>query len=80
MKKLLLLLLLFCFGSVSLLAQTTLEGKVTDAVTGEPILFGTVALYKNDVLITGTDTDLDGNYFFSDMDPGNYDVEVSYVG
>ena len=26
------------------------------------------------------ETDLDGNYFFSDIQPGTYDVEVSYVG
>jgi len=62
------------------MAQTSLEGKVSDAATGEAILFGTVALYKNDVLITGVDTDLDGNYFFSDVDPGTYDVEASYIG
>jgi len=80
MKKLLLLFLLVTVGTVGLIAQTTLEGTVTDATTGEPILFGTVALYKNDVLITGTETDLDGNYFFSDMDPGSYDLELSYVG
>jgi len=63
-----------------MLAQTSLEGKVTDAASGEAILFGTVALYKNDVLISGTETDLDGNYFFSDIDPGTYDIESSYIG
>jgi len=80
MKKLLLLLLFISVSTVGVLAQTTLEGTLTDAVSGEPILFGTVALYKNDVLVTGTETDLDGNYFFSDMDPGTYDLEASYVG
>lgn len=80
MKKLLLLLLMVTISTTGILAQTTLEGKISDAASGEPILFGTVALYKNDVLVTGTETDLDGNYFFSDMDPGNYDLEVSYVG
>jgi len=61
-------------------SQTSLEGKVTDAATGRSIIFGTVALYKNDVLITGVETDLDGNYFFSDVDPGTYDIQVSYIG
>jgi len=60
--------------------QTTIEGKVTDQITGEPILFGSVALFKNDVLLTGTESDLDGNYIFSGIDPGTYDIEVSYVG
>lgn len=67
-------------GGGVIYAQTTLEGTVTDADTGEGIIIGTVALYKNDVLVTGTETDFDGNFFFSDMDPGTYDIEVSYVG
>jgi len=80
MKRILLLFVLSCIAITSMMAQTSLEGKVTDAVTGEPILFGTVALYKNDVLITGVETDLDGNYFFGDIDPGTYDIEASYIG
>ena len=80
MKGILLFFVLSCISLTSIVAQTSLEGKVTDAVSGEAILFGTVALYKNDVLITGVETDLDGNYFFSDIDPGTYDLESSYIG
>lgn len=78
--KRILLLLMIGFVSWSMTAQTSLEGKVTDLESGEPIIFGSVALYKNDVLVTGTETDLDGNYSFSNIDPGTYDVEISYVG
>lgn len=77
-RVLLFLSLLFCGLFVQ--AQTSLAGKVTDEETGEPILFGNVALYKNGVLTTGTETDVNGNYSFSSIDPGTYDVEVSYVG
>lgn len=80
MKRILLLFVLTCISITGILAQTSLEGKVTDAASGEAILFGTVALYKNDVLLSGTETDLDGNYFFSNIDPGTYDVEASYIG
>lgn len=77
-------LLLFCllFFSFSLIsvAQTSLAGKITDEETGEPMLFSTVALYKSGVLISGTETDFDGNYSFSNIDPGTYDVEASLVG
>lgn len=61
-------------------SQTSLVGKVTDSATDEPILFGTVSLYKKDILITAVETDLDGIYSFSDIDPGTYDVEASYTG
>lgn len=80
MKRILLFFVLSCISLTSIMAQTSLEGKVTDAVSGEAILFGTVALYKNQVLITGVETDLDGNYFFSDIDPGTYEIEASYIG
>ncbi len=73
-------LALLLFSVTFLSAQTSIEGKVTDAETGEPIIFGNVALYKNDVLITGTETDLDGNYSIPNIDPGTYDVEASYIG
>ena len=80
MKRILLFFVLSCISLTGVMAQTSLEGKVTDASTGESIIFGTVALYKNDVLITGVETDLDGNYFFSDIDPGTYAIEASYIG
>ncbi|MFT4533072.1 MAG: outer membrane receptor protein involved in Fe transport [Saprospiraceae bacterium] len=80
MKRILLLFVLSSISITGMLAQTSLEGKVTDAASGEAILFGTIALYKNDVLISGTETDLDGNYFFSNIDPGTYDIEASYIG
>jgi hypothetical protein len=80
MNRLLLVLCFFCLCVIGIYAQTSLEGKVKDKETGEPILYGKVLIYKNGVLTTGTETDLDGNYFFSDIQPGTYDVEASYLG
>lgn len=54
-------------------------GRVTDLETGEPILFGSVAVYQNGVLVTGTETDFDGNFQLW-VPPGPTDLEVSYVG
>ncbi len=80
MARSLLLTFSFLFLGTLALAQTSLAGKMTDADTGEPIIFGTVVLYKNGVMVTGTDTDVDGNYSISSIDPGTYDVEFSYTG
>jgi len=76
------LLLISVFSSIGLAAwsQTSLEGKVTDATTGDALIFANVVLFRNGNLITGTQTDLDGNYVFSSIDPGTYDVEASYTG
>ncbi len=80
MNRLLLILSFFLVGWTGLTAQTTIEGKVKDKESNEPILFGSVALYRGGVLITGTETDFDGNYTIADVQPGTYDMEASYVG
>jgi outer membrane receptor protein involved in Fe transport len=80
MNKILLTVCFFILGCAFIQAQTSLEGKVKDKDSGEPILFGKVLLYKNGVLTNGTETDLDGNYFFSDLQPGTYDIEGTYLG
>lgn len=74
------LFLILFLTNTSISAQTSLAGKVTEEESGEPVLFGNVALYKGGVLITGVETDFDGNYSISNIDPGTYDVEASYVG
>lgn len=61
-------------------SQTTIQGKITEEATGDVVLFATIALYKNDVLMQGTESDFDGNYSFSDIDPGTYALEVSFLG
>ncbi len=75
-----LILVGFLFVSVSGFGQSSLSGNVTDAKTGEPILFGDIVLYKNGNLITGEQTDFDGNYLISPIDTGVYEVIFKYVG
>lgn len=58
----------------------TLQGKVTDAETGEPIIFGPITLFKGGAQAAVAQTDIDGNYSVGNLDPGDYNVEVSYVG
>lgn len=76
------LLLISIFTSFGLAAwsQSSLEGKVLDNNTGDALIFANVVLFQNGNLIQGTQSDLDGNYTFSSIDPGTYDVEASYTG
>ena len=39
-----------------------------------------VKLFKGNNMITGTQTDGDGNYVITNIDNGTYDVEASYLG
>lgn len=61
-------------------AQTSLNGKVTDAETGEALPFANVVLYKDSNLVTGAQTDFDGFYNLASLDPGTYNVEATYSG
>jgi hypothetical protein len=77
MKPVLLCLGLFALAN-ALSAQTCLTGKVT-VENFEPLPYASVALYKNRVLITGAETDMNGDFLLEDIDPGIYDVQVSYI-
>ncbi|MEL6140505.1 MAG: TonB-dependent receptor [Bacteroidota bacterium] len=71
----------FLLFSLVISAQTALSGKVVDEDNNnDPLPFATVALKKGDNVVLGTNTDIDGNYFFSNVDPGTFDVEVTYTG
>ncbi len=75
MFKTLLLVALFCFSSVSALAQTwTTYGTVTDE-TGEPIIGATV---MEPGTSNGVQTDIDGNYRIKVTIDGK--LQFSYVG
>ncbi|WP_020538294.1 TonB-dependent receptor [Lewinella cohaerens] len=81
MKRSLLFFTLLLFSVSFLAAQSaSLSGKVVDRGNKEPILFGTVSLYQNGVLKSGTETDFDGNYNFANLDPGTYEVRFGYLG
>lgn len=68
-----------CF-ILSSLSAAGLSGNVVDAITGENLIGANVSIYKNGELLTGTSTDLDGEYFLKSLDPLSYDVKFSYIG
>ena len=82
MVRYMILLTLLLVSSVSLLAQTvgSLQGKVIDIGNDEGLPFANVVLEKEGVQASGTQTDFDGNYNFSNIEAGTYDLLVSYVG
>jgi Ca-activated chloride channel homolog len=61
------------------LAQTVLTGQVTDEATKEALIGASVKVTRGGETIRGAITDFDGNYRIT-LDPGQYDVSVSYTG
>lgn len=78
-KKTLLSFMLLLGFAVAGFAQTKLMGKVTDD-NNEPVPFAVLKLFRQGVYKTGSEADLDGNYLFNNVDPGEYELEASYVG
>jgi hypothetical protein len=70
---------LFLF-TLNTFSQSSLSGKVIDGNTGDPLLFGDVVLYQDGKVITGKQTDFDGNYLIAPIVPGKYSVVFRYVG
>lgn len=63
-------------GTISMMAQNSLSGKITDA-NNEP-LYG-VEIYATE-LHKGTTTDENGNYVFKNIPNGKIKINISYVG
>jgi outer membrane cobalamin receptor len=58
----------------------TLRGKISDKNTGEPLPFVNVVLERGGSQVTGGASDFDGRYDIKPIEPGTYDLVVTYVG
>lgn len=73
------LILIMCLSTIGIFAQGKIEGTATNE-KGEPIEFGNIILNQNGKLVTGTTTDLEGFYSFNELEDGEYEIIVSYMG
>jgi len=65
----------------SIFAQPgTLQGKVFDSESKEPISFANIIVESDGKQIAGTMSDFNGNYTIKPLPAGKYDVKSSYVG
>lgn len=60
--------------------QSGISGVVIEQGNGLPVPFASVVLKRNGSMVTGTQTDFDGKYDLRNVPPGEYDLEVSYIG
>ncbi|MDZ4845350.1 MAG: TonB-dependent receptor [Chitinophagales bacterium] len=80
MRILLSIAVLLLFRLSSLYAQT---GEITGQVVDDKksgVFNATVGAYQNGRLITGAVTDFDGYYVIKPLNPGKYDLTVTYIG
>nr|WP_255373886.1 outer membrane beta-barrel protein [[Flexibacter] sp. ATCC 35208] len=74
-------MLLLC-TPLFLKAQSGISGTMSDSVSGSPISFGTVRLLKaaGAGFVSATRTDSIGHFILQDIKPGNYYLEITYLG
>jgi outer membrane cobalamin receptor len=79
-----LVLLLFFFLSTRVAGNVsgTISGKVVDQETGDPLEFVSVAVYneKDQSLVTGTITGIEGEFTIKGVGQGLYYIEVTFIG
>lgn len=75
-KVLLLATISFVFSNLLYGQEGTIRGKIIDAETGKFLIGATVVITGT---TNGTITDFDGNYSLNNLEPGTYDITVSYV-
>jgi outer membrane receptor protein involved in Fe transport len=84
MKAIQFLFIAILFGSHLVVAQNNpiqIIGKVVESAGGQPLEYATVKISdaQTDELITGTITDMDGNFFLETKSTG-ISVEVGFIG
>ncbi len=61
------------------ISEQQISGKVLDETTQEPLAFATVVILNTDP-VQGTITDAEGNFSITNVSPGRYSLQASYVG
>ncbi|MCP4437842.1 MAG: TonB-dependent receptor [Aureispira sp.] len=81
-RRILLMSLSLLISCGAAYAQTTgtLQGKVTDKETGESVPMATIVLEKDSIYAAGAASDMDGNFNFSSLEVGTYDLVTSAFG
>ena len=88
MRIIAILLLSFLFQSFfhlevySQQPQFTIKGKLVDETNSNPLEFATIAVkrVRDSTLVSGTITNATGEFRIENIPPGNYDVEIAFIG
>ena len=70
------------FLLISSLYSFSISGFIKDSNDGEPIPFttATISYLDSDKILKGTTADIDGYYILTNVDPGEYNLNISIIG
>ena len=66
--------------TVSKTSTGILKGNIIDQATRKPLMSCNVVMKKDGKIVYGARTDFEGNYMIKNIEPGKYELELSYVG
>ncbi|MDR1379959.1 MAG: carboxypeptidase-like regulatory domain-containing protein, partial [Tannerella sp.] len=80
-RKISICLVMFCACAGTVFAQHQLSGVVRDGTDGAPLPYATAALLRADSsVVTGVVTGDSGRFVINSVNPGNYLLQVSFIG
>ena len=74
------LIIVLLSGTWALAQNGKIKGKVLDRETGEGVPFATIKVYKDGLMKSGTESDMEGGYLISSLVAASYDLEVEGFG
>lgn len=75
------LTLLITFFSLSLMAQnSSIKGNIKDKVSEVSLMGASVSMLNGRELLSGAQSDENGNYMIKDVAPGRYQLIIEYIG
>lgn len=81
MKTTILILTMLCMSVIMTAGNTaSVQGKVSDAADGNPVIFANVQLYQAGKVVSGVSTDINGEYIINNLAAGKYSIRISAVG
>ena len=59
-----------------------ISGQVIDSTTNQPVSFATISMKRNKrkKIMNGALSEEDGSFSFTEVNPGKYDLEISFIG
>jgi hypothetical protein len=60
-------------------STATIKGIISER-SGSPLYMANVKLYDDTLFLRGMITDEKGNFIFKELTPGDYNIEISYIG